>query len=114
MIYCKKLGKQVNTIKKFRMNKILKILVIKFFFSSAALAINQDNKKEIYLGCYVNSKQYLGPKKAKEYCLCTTQMLAYKYSDAEIDEIFKKKPEEIMHATEFAATHCENNKKAIK
>ncbi|MDB2515175.1 hypothetical protein N9X11_02090 [Candidatus Pelagibacter bacterium] len=44
---------------------------------------------------------------AKSYCLCTINKLSEKYSDKEIDLIFKKEPEEIMKATEFAAIHCE-------
>ena len=37
-------------------------------------------------------------------------MLSKKYSDEQIDIIFKKTPEEIIKATEFASIHCENNK----
>ena len=67
-------------------------------------------EKEMYIGCYSNSKGYIGPEGAKKYCLCTINMLSEKYSDQEIDLIFKKTPEEIILATEFASIHCENNK----
>ena len=56
---------------------------------------------------YGNSKVYLGAGKAKAYCSSTINQLSEKYSDAEIDLIFKKEPEEIMKATEFASINCE-------
>ncbi len=93
----------MNTIKKFR---ILLIFVILFYSNS--LAFTPEYEKEIYIGCYTNSKQYLGADKAKNYCLCTINKLSDKYSEAEMNLIFKKKPEEIIKATEFAAIHCEN------
>jgi len=74
---------------------------------SKGLAFSPQYEKEMYIGCYGNSKQYLGADGAKEYCLCTINMLSEKFSDEEIDLIFKKKPEEIMNATEFATIHCE-------
>ena len=37
--------------------------------------------------------------------------LSVAYSDSEIDIIFKKKPEEIMKATEFASIQCEKANK---
>jgi hypothetical protein len=95
-------------------NKILKIIALGLFFISTAFALSIENEKQMYLGCYADSKKYIGPERAKEYCSCTIQMLANKYSNEEIEKIFKKKTEEIIKATEFAATHCENNKKNIK
>ena len=95
------------------MNKILKIIALGLFFISTAFALSSENEKQMYLGCYTDSKQYIDLERAKEYCSCTIQMLANKYSNEEIEESFKKKPEEIIKATEFAATHCENNKKTI-
>ena len=74
------------------------------------MAFSPEYEKEMYLGCYANSKIYLGADGAKKYCLCTINMLSDKFSDAEIDLIFKKKPEEIIKTTEFASIHCENNK----
>ncbi len=102
MIYFKKLEKLVNTIKKF---KFLLILILLFF--SKGLAFSPEYEREMYIGCYGNSKQYLGPDEAKKYCICTISKLSEKFSDKEIDLIFKKKPEEIMKDTEFAAIHCE-------
>ncbi len=67
----------------------------------------------MYIGCYGNSKQYLGSDRAKEYCLCTISKLSEKYSDEEISLVFKKKPKEIMKLTEFAAIHCEKNKATV-
>tara|TARA_B100000795_G_C22542943_1_gene339524 strand:- start:104 stop:391 length:288 start_codon:yes stop_codon:yes gene_type:complete len=95
----------VNTIKKFKFTIILIL-----FFVSKSLAFSPEYEKEMFIGCYSNSKSYIGPDGAKEYCLCTIDMLSDKYSDEEIDLIFQKTPEEIMKATEFASIHCENNK----
>ena len=103
MICFKKLVRLVNTIKKF---KIFLILILSF--SSASTAFSPEYEREMYIGCYGNSKLYLGPDKAKKYCLCTINKLSERYSDQEIDLIFQKKPEEIMKATEFAAIYCEN------
>ena len=61
----------------------------------------------MYIGCYSNSKTYTSNEKAKEYCLCTINKLSEKNPDKEIDLIFKKKPQEIVEATEFASIHCE-------
>ena len=88
------------------MNKILKIIALGLFFISTAFALSPENEKQMYLGCYVDSKKYIGLERAKEYCSCTIQMLANEYSNKEIEEIIK--------ATGFEATHYENNKKAIK
>ena len=95
----------MNTIKKFKFTIILIL-----FFASKSLAFSPEYEKEMFIGCYSNSKSYIGPDGAKEYCLCTIDMLSDKYSDEEIDLIFQKTPEEIMKATEFASIHCENNK----
>jgi hypothetical protein len=92
-------------IKRF---KIISIFII--ILSSKSLALSPEYEKQIYIGCYGNSKVYLGSEGAKKYCLCTINELSEKFSDKEMDLIFKKKPEEIMKATEFASTHCENNK----
>ena len=62
----------------------------------------------MFLGCYSDSKIYIGANGAKKYCTCTIKMLSKKFSDEEIDLIFKKTPEEIMRATQFATINCEN------
>lgn len=92
----------MNTIKKF------KILFFILLFSAESFAFSPEYEKEMYIGCYGSSKQYLGADKAKKYCLCTINKLSDKYSEEDMDLIFKKKPEDIMKATEFAAIHCEN------
>ena len=92
-------------IKKF---KTLLILIL--LFPSNGSAFSPEFERQMYIGCYGNSKQYLGTEGAKKYCLCTINKLSKKFSDEEIDLIFKQKPEDIMKATEFASISCENNK----
>ena len=104
MICFKRLGKLVNTIKKYKT-----LLTFILFFSSKGMAFSPEYEKQMYIGCYGNSKQYLAADGAKNYCICTISKLSEKFSDKEIDLIFKKKPEEIMEATEFAAIECEKN-----
>ena len=67
-----------------------------------------QNEKEMYIGCYQNSKQYLGAVNAKVYCECTINKLSEKFSDDELDRVFKQKPEDIIKDTEFASKFCEN------
>jgi|TARA_B110000114_G_C14837998_1_gene295464 hypothetical protein len=98
----------VNTIKKFNF-----LLTFIFIFSSQGLAFTPEYEKKIYIGCYGNSKQYLGADRAKKYCLCSVNKLSKKFSNEQIDLIFQKKPKEIMKATEFAAIHCENEQKKL-
>jgi len=86
------------------------ILVVILLFSSKSLAFNPEYEKQMYIGCYSNSKMYIGSNEAKKYCSCTINMLSQKYTDKEIDLIFKKTPEDIIKATEFASIHCENSK----
>ena len=100
-------------IKKFKFIFYLEILIIGMFLSTKSFSLSPEYKNELRKGCYINSKQYLGVEKAKEYCICTVDMLSKKYNNNQIDELFKKKPEEIAKDTEFAAIHCENNKKAF-
>ena len=104
MIYFKKLEKLVNTIKKYKV-----LLIFMLFFSSKGVAFSPEYEKQMYIGCYGNSKQYLGADGAKKYCICSINKLSEKFSDKEMDLIFKKKPEEIMKATKFAAIECEKN-----
>ena len=67
-----------------------------------------QNEQQMYIGCYQNSKQYLGADKAKTYCQCTVNKLSEKFSDDELDIVFKQKPEDIFKDTEFASKFCEN------
>ena len=103
MIYFKKLEKLVNMIKKYSLTLILLLLIpIKSY------AFSKQNEQQMYIGCYQNSKQYLGADKAKTYCQCTVNKLSEKFSDDELDRVFKQKPEDIIKDTEFASKFCEN------
>ena len=103
MIYFKKLEKLVNMIKKFSLIFLLFLLV-----PLKSYALSEQNERQMYIGCYQNSKQYLGADKAKTYCQCTVNKLSKEFSDNELDKIFKQKPEDIMKDTEFASKFCEN------
>ena len=92
-------------IKKY---KLLIIFII--FVNSKTYALSPEYEKQLFVGCYGNSKTYIGPDGAKIYCTCTVDKLSKKFSDEEIDLIFKQKPEEIIKATEFAAIECEKIK----
>ena len=105
MNYFKKLEKLVNTIKKYKF-----LLVLILLINSKGHTLSPEYEKEMYIGCYGNSKQYIGSNGAKIYCTCTIDRLSKKFSDEEMDLIFKMNPEEIMKATEFAAIECEKNK----
>ena len=89
-------------IKKYSLILIL-FLIIPF----KNHAFSEQNKQQIYIGCYQNSKQYLGAEKAKTYCQCTVNKLSKKFSDDELDKVFKQKPEDIIKDTEFASKFCE-------
>jgi len=101
----KELEKSVNTIRKYKF-----LLVLILFISSRGHALSPEYEKKLYIGCYGSSKQYIGPDGAKIYCTCTINKLSEKFSDKEMDMVFKMKPEEIMKATKFATIECENNK----
>ena len=105
MTFYKKLAKLVSMIKKYRL-----LIIFIVFVSSKTHALSPEYEKQLYIGCYGNSKTYIGPDGAKTYCNCTVDKLSKKFSDEEIDLIFKQKPGEIMKATEFATIECENNK----
>tara|TARA_B110001452_G_scaffold238612_1_gene219218 strand:+ start:708 stop:992 length:285 start_codon:yes stop_codon:yes gene_type:complete len=94
----------VNTIKKFKF-----LLISILFFYTESEAFGPKYERELYIGCYSNSKIYLGPDKAKQYCLCTINKLSKRYTDKQIEIVFQKTPEEIIKATEFAAIDCEKN-----
>ena len=103
MIYFKKLEKLVNMIKKFSLIFLLFLLV-----PLKSYAFSEQNEQQMYIGCYQNSKQYLGAEKAKIYCQCTVNKLSEKFSEDELDRVFKQKPEDIIKDTEFASKFCEN------
>ena len=91
-------------IKKFRL-----ILILLLLTPLKSHAFSEQNEKQMYIGCYQNSKQYLGSDKAKSYCQCTVDKLSKKFSDEELDVVFKQKPEDIYRDTEFASKFCEKN-----
>jgi len=92
-------------IKKYNL-----LIIFIIFVNSKTHALSPEYEKRLFVGCYGNSKTYIGPGGAKIYCTCTIDKLSKKFSDEEIDLIFKQKPEDIMKATEFATIECENNK----
>jgi len=92
------------------MTKKYKLLIILILFiSTKTHALSPEYERQLYIGCYSNSKTYIGSDEAKIYCTCTVNKLSKKFSDEKIDLIFKQKPEEVMKATEFATIQCENN-----
>ena len=92
-------------IKKFKL-----LLLFVLFFAPKSFSLSPEFEKELYIGCYSNSKTYIGPDGAKIYCSCTVDKLSKKFTDEQINQVFKMKSEEIMKATEFATTECEKNK----
>ena len=90
-------------IKKFSLIFLLFLLV-----PLKSYAFSEQNKQQMYIGCYQNSKQYLGAEKSKTYCQCTVNKLSEKFSEDELDRVFKQKPEDIIKDTEFASKFCEN------
>jgi len=72
-------------------------------------ALSEQKKQQLYLGCYQISKQDLGADKANSYCQCTVDKLSKKFSDEELDAVFKQKPEDIYKDTEFASKFCEKD-----
>ena len=95
----------MNTIKKYKY-----LLIFILLFTSKSHALTPEYEKELYIGCYTNSKHYLGTDGAKIYSQCTVDKLSEKFNDEEIDELFSKKPDEIQQLTEFATIECEGNK----
>ena len=102
MIYFKKLEKSVSMIKKYNL-----IILLFLLTPLKSFALSEQNEKQLYLGCYQNSKQYIDAEKAKNYCQCTVKKLSEKFSDEELDIVFAKKPEEIVKDTKFASEFCE-------
>ena len=88
-------------------NKYSFIVIFFLLFISKSHALSPEYENELYIGCYTNSKQYLGTDGAKIYCTCTIDKLSEKFNDEEIDEVFSKEPAEIQQLTEFATIACE-------
>ena len=102
MICFKKLEKLVNMIKKYSL-----ILIVFLLIPVKSQAFSVQNEQQMYIGCYQNSKQYLGAEKAKNYCKCTVKKLSERFSDDDLDAVFNQKPEEIIKDTKFASEFCE-------
>ena len=83
------------------------ITLFLYLISFKSYAFNQQNEQQMYIGCYQNSKQYLGAEKAKNYCKCTVKKLSERFSDVDLDAVFNQKPEEIIKDTKFASEFCE-------
>jgi RNA binding exosome subunit len=92
-------------IKKFKF--FFFIFFLSSFFNNKCFSLNTEIEKEVYIGCYGNSKQYLGQQKAKDYCICIINKLDEKFSNEEISAIFNMKPEKIFERTEFATIFCD-------
>lgn len=94
-------------IRKFNL-----IIILFLIIPLKSHAISKQSEQQMYIGCYQNSKQYLGTDNAKTYCLCTINKLSEKFSNEELDNVFKQKPEQIIKDTQFASKYCE--KKFLK
>ena len=92
-------------IKKYKF-----LLIFILLSNTKSYALSPEYEKKLYVGCYGNSKAYIGAEEAKIYCNCTVDKLSKKFTDEQINEVFKMKPEEIMKATEFATVECEKNR----
>ena len=86
------------------------LLIFIFFFTSKSHALSPEYEKELYIGCYTNSKTYIGADGAKIYCQCTIDKLSTKFNNEQMDKVFSKEPDEIQQLTAFATIECENNK----
>jgi hypothetical protein len=83
------------------------LLIFILLISSKSHALSPEYEKELYIGCYTNSKTYLGADGAKIYCQCTIDKLSTKFNDEQMDEVSSKEPDEIMQLTAFATEECE-------
>ena len=91
------------------MIKKFSLIIIPFLLVPLkSYGLSEQNEQQMYIGCYQNSKQYLGADKAKTYCQCTVDKLSEKFSDEELDRVFNQKPEDIIKDTKFASKFCEN------
>ena len=60
-------------IKKYNL-----ILILFLLIPLKSYAFSEQNEQQMYIGCYKNSKQYLGAGKAKAYCQCTVNKIKQK------------------------------------
>lgn len=87
-------------------------VVIIIFQIDKSFALSPEYKKEILEACYLDAKSTLGNQRAKQYCICSTEMIHSKYSDEEILIIGQKSQNEQMQALSFAAEYCNKNANA--
>jgi len=73
-------------IKKFKLLIIFILLI-----GSKTHALNLEYEKQLCLGCYGNSKTYIGANGAKIYYTCTVNKLSKKFYYEELDLVFKQK-----------------------
>ena len=92
-------------IKKY---KYLLILIL--LFTSKSHALSPEYEKELYIGCYSNSKAYIGPDGAKIYCQCTIDKLSAKFNDGNNPTIYVTSDKAIFNNNNFN-TKFENNVK---
>ena len=83
-------------------------------FSSKTSAFSPKTEQQIYIGCYGSSKQYIGIEKARTYCMCVLKKLNDKFDEDQINDLFKKKPKDIIETTKFASLYCEKELQKIK
>ncbi len=95
---------------------ILALNFIIIFLSNAerSFALSPEYQKEIFEACYFDAKSTLGKQRAKQYCICSTEMIHRKYSDEEILIIGQKSQNEQIQALGFAAKYCNKNASAPK
>ena len=62
------------------------LLIFILLFTSKSHALSPEYEKELYIGCYTNSKTYLGANGAKIYCQCTIDKLSAKFNDEQMDD----------------------------
>ena len=85
------------------------LLIFILLFNSKSHSLSPEYEEELYVGCFKKSIAYIGLDRAKIYCTCTVDKLSEKFNDEQIDEVFKKTPEEIQQLTAFATIECEGN-----
>ena len=69
----------MKTKYKIKDAKFIIITSLLYLISFESYAFNQQNEQQMYIGCYQNSKQYLGAEKAKNYCKCTIKKLSERF-----------------------------------
>jgi len=68
--------------------------------------MTDDYEKTLYRGCYPQSKQYLGAEKANEYCTCMVKTLSNKYSNEDMDNIYKLPEAEQIKVYDEVSNFC--------